>query len=936
MARWTDTYTLRGEADVRDLDKAVDALRDTAKATDEVGDMADRMADDVRRGSQELAGIDGSAGKAKRGVKDFGAESQKTGGILGRLGDVAGDVFKTLAGFAGLGAIGVGALFGGALADITAIDGALNKYQAQTGTRDFQMDGIEGAVESLYTQGLGEDFNDIAGSMATIRSLTGNWDTDFLQAMTGDALILRDVFDYDVTESVRAANQLMTQFGTEGGAAFDMITRASQFAGDPAGDLLDTVNEYSSTFEDMGFSAEEMMSILASGRMGGAWNYDVVADSIREMNIRLQDGTSDLALWSMGLDGVKRQWQDGSITAADFFDKVIAGLNEIDDPLERQQKGVEIFGTKWEDLGDEMFLSLETGSDLFTNMEDATARAGEVMQRGLQPAYQKFIRTLRVGVANALSPYVEAFIRQLIPGMERFGAWLQTVGLPWLVAFIGQIAAGVQSVIDFGTRFGVFDALAVVLGTVADYAGQFVGFIAGLSPESVIALAGALAWIAGPAVIGAVMTGLSGMVGLLTSSALVNPLLLIALSGIAAYETNFGGMRNAVDGMVAAFKEGDLATAFTELGNALLAIPKGIANELGQAIFGWEPGEMQERLNKWTEIPGMIGEIATKLGELALAEISDFAGSFTSSVVDPVRNGINDVTAFIFGGGGRAVSTSLKAAFEGIPTLVTNALADVGGKFKSALYDPVAGTIGDIVAALMGGGGRDAATSLKAAVGAVPTLVVNALTGLGDQVKSALYDPFVGVVADIVSVFIGQDKADSLEATLVNLPGKIAEWAVNVAAAGGEMAQGFVDAFAAVLSSLAGIVIGAINAAIPDDIGMDIPRDPFGFLDKAGVPDRWEIDLPDDPIPIPSRDLGGKVKAGSAYWIGKEAQPEIYIPDRDGVMVPKGRYTVGAGAGGGDMIFNGDLYFSGVQNIKDLREQLERETRRVNKHGGRA
>ncbi|MBC7104561.1 MAG: hypothetical protein H5T97_01330, partial [Firmicutes bacterium] len=65
--RFSDTYTLKAEVDVGDLDQAADRLRDMADATTDVGQAADQVADDVRAANEELFDVEDAAEQAASG-----------------------------------------------------------------------------------------------------------------------------------------------------------------------------------------------------------------------------------------------------------------------------------------------------------------------------------------------------------------------------------------------------------------------------------------------------------------------------------------------------------------------------------------------------------------------------------------------------------------------------------------------------------------------------------------------------------------------------------------------------------------------------------------------------------------------------------------------------------------------------------------------------
>ena len=913
MAKFGDTYTLDVQADARELDAVVDALRDTGKATDYVGDMAAASANDVRRASKELEGLDDAGGRAARGVKDVGEESESTGGILAKLKSSASDALGVLMSFAGLSAVSFAAVFGGALDVFTNADAAMNKFQAQTGTRDWQMDGLEQVMEDIYTSNWGESFDDIAQSMATVRSLTGNWDPQFLQDMTTDALILRDVFDWDVNESVRAANQLMVQFGEDGGASFDMLTQAAKFYGDPAQDLLDTVNEYSSTFTDMGFTAEEMMSILGSGVGAGAYNYDVVADSIREMNIRLQDGTSDLALWSLGLDGMKTQWKNGEISSADFFRAIQGGLRDIEDPLERQRWGVELFGTKWEDMGDQVFLALDTYSDAFYDLEDSTAKSGEIMSRGLVPAWNQFLRITRVGLSNALEPYLEAFVRQMIPAMTEFGNWLTTVGFPMLALFFGEIADGVGYVIQLGRQTGVFDTIGDALTVAAAFIGTLVGGIGSLKEAFD---RGGLTEV-GKTILDGLADGLANVPGWLYDN-------LIAPIGDYLAGVDWANVVGKLSDLLFKFIAMEIAinvwlydNLIAPIGDYLAgvdwaAIPGQLDAVLGQLFSGGEGGSLTEQISTlfWGPLQSGLGDsvevqgVATKAGEIA------------ASVLGGLVDGLGDMATFVYD----HIIAPLFGADSGDESSARSAGDGMGNSFLEGMGEALVNistwVLDNIILPFASGFTGENVETVRADL----DTFINSITSKFEEIKGKIQEK---VIDPVKNLFAGADTEGSLANFFVNLPQNIATWISGVADAAASIGQAFLDTFFSVFSTLGPKLVQALNDAIPDRVDFGSVNTPLGSINIGSV------GLPANPIPIPSMDLGGRGRAGVTYFIGRGAQPELFTPDTDGTFTPRGGY----GAAG--ITITGDVYFQGVQDVREMKRQLAAEARRQNQHGGR-
>ena len=162
---------------------------------------------------------------------------------------------------------------------------AINQLSAATGATGDELDALGESVKNIYAQGLGDDFADVADGLAATQQasdLTG----EALERATAAGFNLRDVFDYDVSESARAASALMKNFGIDAEEAYGLIAVGAQNGADKNGDLLDTLNEYSPQFAALGLSADQFIGTLVEGADAGLFSIDKVGDAVKEFNIR--------------------------------------------------------------------------------------------------------------------------------------------------------------------------------------------------------------------------------------------------------------------------------------------------------------------------------------------------------------------------------------------------------------------------------------------------------------------------------------------------------------------------------------------------------------------------------------------------------------------------------------------------------------------------
>lgn len=230
---------------------------------------------------------------------------------------------------------------------------AMNQLSASTGATSDELDALGESVKNIYAQNLGEDFNDVAEGLAATQKAS-DLAGEALEQATAAGFVLRDTFDYDISESARAASALMKNFNISAEEAYGLIATGAQNGADKNGDLLDTLNEYSAQFAALGLSADQFMGSLVEGADAGLFSIDKVADAVKEFNIRAKDGSDSSAEAFKGLglnsDKMFAAFAAGGETAqAAFFDTVEA-LNKLEDPLKRNEIGVALFGSQFEDL----------------------------------------------------------------------------------------------------------------------------------------------------------------------------------------------------------------------------------------------------------------------------------------------------------------------------------------------------------------------------------------------------------------------------------------------------------------------------------------------------------------------------------------------------------------------------------------------------------
>ena len=348
---------------------------------------------------------------------------------------------------------------------------ASNKLQVKTGATKEEMAGLQDAMKGVYADNFGTDMNDVASAIGIVKQQLGNMPTNTLKGITEDALGMRDAFDYDVGESLRAAQTMMNQFGVTGDQAYSLIAQGAQNGLDYSGEMLDSIDEYSVQFQKLGLNAEDMFNVFQSGSDAGAFNLDKIGDAVKEFSIRAVDGskTTQQGFQALGMnaDHLAQKFASGGDGAKQAFYQVIQSLGKMKDPVQQNLAGVNLFGTMWEDLGPKVVTSLDTITSQYHKTDDAMQSINNIQYNDLGSAIEAIKRQAEVGllpiasaVANSLTqmmPTISSALQSIMPVMQNtiqtcmpfVTQFLQGMGsaLTQIMPLIGQLMSGLMPIL---------------------------------------------------------------------------------------------------------------------------------------------------------------------------------------------------------------------------------------------------------------------------------------------------------------------------------------------------------------------------------------------------------------------------------------------------------------------------------------------------------
>jgi hypothetical protein len=318
----------------------------TENDLDELAKSIRALNDDISEQEQKVGVFSRNVGNYTNSIKQaFTEMGGPVGQFVGQL-EGLGETFKSLRG------LGPGALAVAGVAGVVAATAKITEY-------GLELDKTRQKIKQLSGEG-GEALIELTAKNTSIAK----------------------TFSQDVEEISIATNSFFREFegnGLENQAeAADLIRQSFAARGNATGELLQTLKEYPSQLNQIGFSAKEAIAFITQQPETGVFT-DKGIDAIKEAQISLREFTpaTEEALNAIGLNAteVQRQIEQGEITTFEAIQKVSGRLGELPPQSKEVGKAIaDIFKGPGEDAG---LRYLTTLKDVNLNLDSVIEKQGE-------------------------------------------------------------------------------------------------------------------------------------------------------------------------------------------------------------------------------------------------------------------------------------------------------------------------------------------------------------------------------------------------------------------------------------------------------------------------------------------------------------------------------------------------------------------------------
>lgn len=506
---------------------------------------------------------------------------------------------------------------------------SFGKISANTNLSKAEMEALKGVATDVFKTGVTDNIETATNATILMKTAFKDLNNEDLTNLTSQVISLSERTGTDVQENVRGTSQLMKAFGLDSTQAFDLVASGYKNGLNYSGDFMDTLNEYAPLFATTGYSAQEMLSILQNGMENGSMNTDKTADAVKELQIRLGDGSMDKAVesFSDNTKGVFEKWKGGQATVKDVASSIQEDLKKMSP--QDQQKALSTLSTQFEDLGIKGALSLFDIKGGFDNvkgsMDSATEQDPAQKWQSSWNTFSTSLQQIGVDILTALQPVLDFFADM----SEKFGSLPEPLRL--FIEVIGGLIA-------------IFAVLAPILGGIALLAG---GLGIAMLP----------------------------FVGIVLAVIAVIALIVVAIQ-------NWGAIVDWLKGVWDAFK-----TWIGGLWNGIKEMASNVWQAIADFFVGLWQGIKDTASNVWQGIADFFSGLWNGIKNTAsniFNGIKDFLSGIWNGIkntISNVWNGIKNTISNVING----IKNTISNVFNGIKNIATN----VWNSIKSAITNPI-------------------------------------------------------------------------------------------------------------------------------------------------------------------------------------------------------------------------------------------------------
>lgn len=252
--------------------------------------------------------------------------------------------------------------------------------------------------------------------VAAVDTALGNagiTDDEYITRITNEVITLDQVFGQSTQDTINRATSMVNAYGITWDHALDLMTKGMQDFSDGGAQMLNAYEDYSQVYQQLGYDADNMYSALKSASNDQALGKDSnlnkgVENFVKTLTSGSEESKTALKDLNLLTADIPTKMRAGGDAASEAVQRVLTGLQSIEDKAKRDELGKTLFGDKiWTETNGQIVDTILAGYQKVGDVAGATEDAMTAKLDTFSDTVAGTQERISQSVSEAAAPAVE-------------------------------------------------------------------------------------------------------------------------------------------------------------------------------------------------------------------------------------------------------------------------------------------------------------------------------------------------------------------------------------------------------------------------------------------------------------------------------------------------------------------------------------------------
>lgn len=321
--------------------------------------------------------------------------------------------------------------------------------------------------------------------VAAVDTALGNagiTDDEYITRITNEVITLDQVFGQSTQDTINRATSMVNAYGITWDHALDLMTKGMQDFSDGGAQMLNAYEDYSQVYQQLGYDADNMYSALKSASNDQTLGKDSnlnkgVENFVKTLTSGSEDSKTALKDLNLLTADIPTKMRAGGDAASEAVQRVLTGLQSIEDKAKRDDLGKTLFGDKiWTETNGQIVDTILAGyqkvGDVAGATEDAMTAKLDTFSDAVAGVQERVSQT----VSETANPFLDLgkeSAQSFNKGFDEYGGGLLGLGAGISQTVIDTVGGNVHKLVD-----PVIEAVGSKVDEAKEAGSQLIGAVA--------------------------------------------------------------------------------------------------------------------------------------------------------------------------------------------------------------------------------------------------------------------------------------------------------------------------------------------------------------------------------------------------------------------------------------------------------------------------